>query len=107
MRHFYRTLFFLLVACGSPAFAQTLVWSDEFSQPRLDAEKWTYEVGGSGFGNGELQYYTSGESNVFVGSKTNATDTGYLVVEASRGNEGVPREKPQYTSGRQSTNRKP
>jgi beta-glucanase (GH16 family) len=100
MRHFYRILFLLLVAGGSPAFAQTLVWSDEFSQPRLDAEKWTYEVGGTGFGNGELQYYTSGEANVFVGSKTNAADTGYLVIEARRESYGVPPDNRQFTSGR-------
>lgn len=93
---------FLLFAlgCAMNAYAQTLVWSDEFNQPKLDVDKWTREVGGSGFGNGELQYYTSGESNVFIGSKTNASDTGYLVIEARRENYGVPPENRQFTSGR-------
>ena len=36
-----------------------LVWSDEFEKPGLpDSEKWGYAVGGSGWGNNELQYYT-------------------------------------------------
>lgn len=45
-----------------------LVWSDEFDTPtsnnRPDPSKWTYEKGNSGFGNNELQNYTSREENV-------------------------------------------
>ncbi len=37
-----------------------LVWADEFNYDGLpDSTKWSYEVGGSGWGNNELQYYTS------------------------------------------------
>ena len=37
-----------------------LVWSDEFNVPGLpDSAKWSYDVGGGGWGNNELQYYTS------------------------------------------------
>jgi beta-glucanase (GH16 family) len=86
--------------------AQTLVWRDEFNQTKLDEEKWSREVGGSGFGNGELQYYTSGEQNVFIGSKTNAADTGYLVIEARRENYGIAPENRQFTSGRINTSGK-
>lgn len=46
----------------SIAAAQTwnLVWSDEFDGSGLpDATKWSYDVGGGGFGNSELQYYTN------------------------------------------------
>ncbi len=36
-----------------------LVWSDEFNKEGLpDSSKWNYEVGGHGWGNNELQYYT-------------------------------------------------
>lgn len=36
-----------------------LVWSDEFNSPGLpDENKWSYDVGGGGWGNNELQYYT-------------------------------------------------
>lgn len=100
MRNLCWKLCVLLAGWSMSLNAQTLVWSDEFNQPRVDAEKWTNEVGGSGFGNGELQYYTSGESNVFIGSRTNPTDTGYLVIEARRENYGVPPENRQFTSGR-------
>jgi beta-glucanase (GH16 family) len=36
-----------------------LVWNDEFKTNGLpDATKWSYDVGGSGWGNNEAQYYT-------------------------------------------------
>ncbi|UCG29017.1 MAG: glycoside hydrolase family 16 protein [Bacteroidales bacterium] len=36
-----------------------LVWSDEFDYNGLpDSTKWNYNVGGHGWGNNELQYYT-------------------------------------------------
>jgi len=36
-----------------------LVWSDEFIYKGLpDPTKWSYDVGGWGWGNNELQYYT-------------------------------------------------
>lgn len=38
-----------------------LVWSDEFDvDGSLDSTKWGYDVGGQGWGNNELQYYTNG-----------------------------------------------
>ena len=44
-----------------------LVWYDEFDTPtednRPNPSKWTYELGASGFGNGELQNYTNKEKN--------------------------------------------
>lgn len=40
-----------------------LVWSDEFDYEGLpDESKWGYDVGGHGWGNRELQYYTEGEN---------------------------------------------
>jgi len=36
-----------------------LVWSDEFDYTGLpDDSKWSYDIGGSGWGNNEAQYYT-------------------------------------------------
>lgn len=41
----------------------TLVWSDEFDyEGAPDPTKWGYDVGGSGWGNNELQYYTAGDN---------------------------------------------
>lgn len=54
------TAIFLMVA--GAAFAQNwkMVWNDEFSTPGLpDASKWGYDVGGGGWGNNELEYYTN------------------------------------------------
>jgi beta-glucanase (GH16 family) len=48
-------------AAGAPA-GWTLAWSDEFDGPSgqsPDATKWTYDVGGDGWGNNELEYYTN------------------------------------------------
>ena len=39
-----------------------LVWSDEFNYTGLpDSTKWSYNVGGHGWANNELQYYTKNE----------------------------------------------
>lgn len=40
-----------------------LVWSDEFNYQGLpDSSKWSYDVGGDGWGNQELQYYTKADT---------------------------------------------
>jgi len=37
----------------------SLVWSDEFDYTGLpNVQKWSYDIGGSGWGNNELQFYT-------------------------------------------------
>ncbi len=54
-----------------------LVWSDEFDYEGLpDQEKWGYDVGGHGWGNNELQFYTEGK-NVQVSE-------GYLTITARK-----------------------
>jgi beta-glucanase (GH16 family) len=54
-----------------------LVWSDEFNYNGLpDDNKWGYDVGGHGWGNKELQYYTERR-------KENArVENGNLIIEA-------------------------
>lgn len=47
---------------------QTLVWSDEFDGGSLDTSKWSIFVGGGGFGNRELQFYTASNLQVQGGS---------------------------------------
>jgi len=56
-----------------------LVWSDEFDYKGLpDPKKWEYKVGGDGWGNNELQYYTAGKL-------TNArVERGKLIIEARK-----------------------
>ncbi|HRH34744.1 MAG TPA: glycoside hydrolase family 16 protein [Catalimonadaceae bacterium] len=58
-------------------FSSTPVWSDEFDVPgKPDATKWTYEIGNSGWGNNELQYYTKGD-NVSI-------EDGIMTIEARK-----------------------
>jgi len=53
------------------AVKQSLVWSDEFDTPGApDPSKWTYNTGAGGWGNNELEYYTSRSSNVIVSNGT-------------------------------------
>lgn len=58
-----------------------LVWSDEFDyEGAPDPEKWGYDIGGSGWGNHELQYYTEGD-NVTVSD-------GVMTIEARKESVG-------------------
>lgn len=52
----------------------SLVWSDEFTgaaNASPDATKWSFDIGASGWGNNELQYYTNRTSNVSLDGKGN------------------------------------
>lgn len=60
------------------------VFSDEFNGPKgasFDPEKWTAEIGGKGWGNRELQYYTSSRENVFQDGK------GFLIIRSLKTEE--------------------
>lgn len=49
------------------SFESSAAWSDEFDgNGAPDANKWTYDLGGSGFGNSELEYYTNTINNAEV-----------------------------------------
>ena len=85
---------FVMVACaqahdtpeprGAPTMPAggevwSLVWSDEFDRPGLpDASTWTYDVGGTGWGNNELQYYSESRS------ENARVEGGLLIIEARR-----------------------
>jgi len=68
-----------------------VVWSDEFEYVGLpDPAKWGYDVGGHGWGNKELQFYTERR-------KENArVENGRLIIEARRDAA----ENHRYTSAR-------
>lgn len=61
---------------------RTLVWSDEFNS--INSSNWTFETGGGGWGNNELQYYTGGQ-NAFI-QNDSAAGGNVLVIEARRDN---------------------
>jgi beta-glucanase (GH16 family) len=51
------------------ASVPTLFWSDEFNTDGApDPSKWVYDLGAGGWGNGELEYYTSRPENVIIQS---------------------------------------
>jgi beta-glucanase (GH16 family) len=59
-----------------------LVWSDEFDGTTVDASKWAFQTGNGcpalcGWGNGELENYTSGTNNTTVAN-------GILTLTAKR-----------------------
>ncbi len=112
---FFRSIFFLalstlsvLAACRlrvrgnspAPTPAWTLVWSDEFNghgSSTPDSSKWTYDLGGGGWGNRELETYTNRRANVEI-------EKGNLVIAARKetfaGRDGIARE---FTSARLKT----
>lgn len=48
-------------------FETTPAWTDEFDYTGApDPAKWGYDIGGSGWGNNELEYYTNNISNASV-----------------------------------------
>jgi beta-glucanase (GH16 family) len=54
----------LLAESQPPASKWRLVWSDEFDYTGLpDSSKWSYDVGGDGWGNRELEYYTRADTS--------------------------------------------
>jgi beta-glucanase (GH16 family) len=78
----------------------TLVWSDEFNGKNgslPDARKWTYDIGGNGWGNHELEYYTNRPENARI-------EDGKLVISARREDfSGPDGAKFLYTSARMKT----
>ncbi|HEX3557652.1 MAG TPA: glycoside hydrolase family 16 protein [Pyrinomonadaceae bacterium] len=91
--------------CGQQAWR--LVWDDDFDGAKgsgVDPTKWGAEVGGAGWGNRELEYYTDGTKNAHLDGR------GSLAVEAFA--ETLPPEFKcwygpcRYTSARLYTKRK-
>ncbi|MFL6216542.1 MAG: family 16 glycosylhydrolase [Blastocatellia bacterium] len=102
MKRIYGLLFILglMTALQGSASAQSYVlrWADEFdgaagSAP--DQAKWAYDIGGNGWGNNELETYTSRTQNAFLDGD------GHLVIklikETLTGPDGIRRD---YTSAR-------
>ncbi|MDQ2855841.1 MAG: glycoside hydrolase family 16 protein, partial [Acidobacteriota bacterium] len=47
----------------------SLVWSDEFDRPdgsSVDSSKWSFDIGGGGWGNNELERYTNRSANAEI-----------------------------------------
>jgi len=85
---FLLTLFVSSIIMGQQ---KKLIWRDEFSVNGLpDSTKWNYDVGGHGWGNNELQYYTS------KNTRNARVEKGFLIIEAHKEQIG----DNQYSSAR-------
>lgn len=67
----------------------TKIWHDEFDGTQINPDNWCHELGNHGWGNNELQNYTSSAENSFVSD-------GKLIIEAKKVGSG-------YTSARMIT----
>ena len=86
---------------GVAGSSSQLVWSDDFGGPVGDPPnptKWNFDVGGNGWGNDELQYYTARSGNASLDGNGNLAITAR--AERYRGTDGVERD---YTSARLQT----
>ena len=79
----YAVVVLLLLSCTISTNAQTLVWEENFDAAAVNPTTWTYdfgdgcERGNCGWGNSELEYYTSRTENA-------RTENGSLIIEARR-----------------------
>lgn len=81
-------------AAGQETRRWIQIWADEFNAPANtppDSSKWTYDEGGGGWGNRELESYTNRLENAFHDG------AGHLVIRAIRTGDGG------YTSARLKT----
>ena len=77
---------------GAPPGFSRLVWSDEFNGTSINTANWGYDLGNGGFGNNELENYTSRPENARI-------ENGMLIIEARRESLGGS----AYTSARLKT----
>ena len=78
------------------SFDKTPIWQDEFDYTGLpDSTRWSYELGGSGWGNNEAEYYTKSIKNAHV-------ENGKLSIEVIKESVGGK----SYSSARLLTKKK-
>jgi len=92
-KYFFTLLFCLMLFSNAFSQCEVLVWSDEFEGTGApNSAFWSYDLGAGGWGNNEVQTYTSSTANV-------RQENGKLIIDAlkSGGN---------WTSGRIKTQSK-
>src|SRR5437867_10490794 len=66
-----------LTKLAAQAATWVQVWSDEFNGASISGSNWTYDIGGGGWGNNELEFYTDRPENSYISN-------GMLVIEARK-----------------------
>jgi len=84
----------VLAFTGSLSSAQTLIWSEEFNYTAApDSDVWSHDLGDWGWGNAELQNYTSDSANAWV----NGSNLVITAIKQGSGNNAT------FTSARLKT----
>jgi beta-glucanase (GH16 family) len=87
------TLLISLCVVSNAQAQYKLVWSDEFSYTGLpDSTKWSYDVGGNGWGNNELEFYTKADTsnavvrngNLYITARKQQTTTPTATIRLAR-----------------------
>ena len=104
---FFAVIFCDLAAAKAQVITRKLAFKDEFNKAAntpIDSSKWTAEIGGGGWGNQELEYYTNAPENAYHNGK------GSLVIKAIKLDSSTTLNcwygKCQYTSARLVTKQK-
>ncbi len=75
--------FAAIISLSLSAQTKKLVWADEFNGKGLpDSTRWSYDVGGSGWGNNEKQFYTQRRT------ENARLQDGKLIIEARKEDYG-------------------
>jgi hypothetical protein len=77
------------VAGAQKLAPESLVWADEFSGAGVDAGNWAFEVGGGGWGNGELETYCAPAAPGSPSSQRSPSSSGVGACDAGRPNAVV------------------
>lgn len=97
----FLTVFLWAVSIWAQNRQWKIVWREEFNSDTIDLTKWGYDIGGGGWGNNELQYYTDRPENSYIHKEYIIGNifNGFLVIRARKENYlGY-----QYTSARMKT----
>lgn len=81
----------------------SLVWSDEFSSQAKTLSEWSFEKGGTGWGNNELQYYCEGGVYKPTGQQTAFVSDGTLKIKAYKIESSSSSSGKEYISARMNT----
>ncbi|MGA2748787.1 MAG: glycoside hydrolase family 16 protein [Verrucomicrobiota bacterium] len=86
----------LTQTAGGPQGNWNIVWSDEFNGTAINTNVWTYDLGNNGgWGNNELEYYTSSPQNAYVSNgllhivALQQSTNGYSYTSARMKTEGL------------------
>jgi beta-glucanase (GH16 family) len=81
----------------------TLTWSDEFNSQANLYSQWNFNVGGTGWGNNELQYYCENGIYTPTGQQTASVSDGTLKIKAYKITPSRQSDNCEYISARMDT----